>query len=175
MPPDRTDLQKSAARANGAKSHGPITPRGKQTSSRNAVIHGFLAQSLVLPGESRDRFNQLTNALIAEFRPETTVEHMHVQRMIAAQWRLMRVWTYENAGMLQESAALSEPGSAVTEAGVWHNPAARDAAAFQALHGQARAGSIIQLSEMRYSRQFAQAVAQLHQHRKNKQTNPGNL
>ena len=51
-----------AARANGAKSRGPITPEGKARSSRNATTHGLLSQYVVIPGEDPAGFQRLSIA-----------------------------------------------------------------------------------------------------------------
>ena len=37
-------LKSDTARANGAKSHGPVTQMGKSISARNNTRHGFLAR-----------------------------------------------------------------------------------------------------------------------------------
>ena len=165
MPLQRTESQKAAARANGAKSKGtrPLNPT--LAAAQNHRQHSFLAQSLVLPDESRDRFNALCDALWTEFNPQTPVEQIHVQRMIAAQWRLMRVLAFESAGMLQETATAAELAPTAIDGNIWHHPAARSAAAFRALHGNSGHGSVIQLSEMRYQRQFANAQSQLLKYR----------
>ena len=163
----RSRSQIETARRNGAKSNGPITPHGKYKSSPTRLQHGLLAKALLLPTESRDQFIALCDSLVLEFNPTTTAENLIVQRMIAAQWRLFRVWNYERVGMLQESATAHAP-EILTETGILYDPAARDAAAFLALHGKSRAGSVVQLSEMRYQRQFTEACKQLNYVRQNR-------
>lgn len=160
MPKKRSDSQIEASRRNGAISRGPITPHGKYNSSRNSLKHGLLAQVLLLPGESRAQFTELFDSLVAEYQPVTPTEKMCVQNMIAAQWRIFRAWNYERIGMLQEGSAAQIP-EILTDAGVWHEPAARDAVAFFALHAPSRSGSTIQISEIRYQNQFARALKQL--------------
>ena len=54
-----SEAQRAAARANGAKSNGPVTPEGKERSSQNAVTHGLLARSLTLSDGARIRADHL--------------------------------------------------------------------------------------------------------------------
>jgi hypothetical protein len=55
----RTERQIQASRANGARSRGPVTAEGKRNSSRNAVKHGWLAETIVLKSELSDRFLEI--------------------------------------------------------------------------------------------------------------------
>src|SRR5580658_6344985 len=97
-----TDLQQQASRANGRKSHGPVTPAGRLASSRNAMTHGMLSATIVLKGESQDRFCALLAALIEEFQPRTPFEESLIQNMAVARWRQMRIWGMEKAAMDHE-------------------------------------------------------------------------
>lgn len=164
MPLERTEAQKIAARANGAKSRGPKSENGKAISSRNNLRHGLHAGCLLLPSESKERFNELADSLLAEFKPKTAVENILVERIIAAQWRLKRICAFEKNAMFHAAANADVP-PLVTEEGTWHDPAARDTIAFQAVHGGNGVGSVFQISEARYQRLFAQALSQLRRYR----------
>ncbi|MCC6365484.1 MAG: hypothetical protein IT165_18375 [Bryobacterales bacterium] len=93
-----------AARINGAKSHGPITPEGKARSSQNGRIHGFAASRIVFhtPEEQEDY-----NALLAEYstnlKPKGPIELDTFHQLIHAAWRLRNLAIadaalYEKAG-----------------------------------------------------------------------------
>ena len=81
-----TQKQIEAARINGAKSHGPVTPEGKQISSGNATRHGLLSGAIVLKGESIERFEALYDSLLAEHQPATQSEVAIVNARAAALW-----------------------------------------------------------------------------------------
>src|ERR1700677_2354279 len=112
-------LQIAAARANGAKSRGPVTaegkrasaanstgpvtPEGKAWSSQNATRHGLLSDSMVLHGESDARFCALLNTLENELQPEPGIESIQTDVMAVAHWRRMRLWSLEKALYMQET------------------------------------------------------------------------
>ena len=84
-----------AARANGAKSHGPTTPEGKARSSQNAVKHGLTATFKVLPGESEQDFETLLEAHRKHHQPATALEEELVRNLAVARWRLARIAALE--------------------------------------------------------------------------------
>ena len=90
-----SQLKSETARANGAKSHGPVTPEGRATSSRNSLRHGFTAKSIVLSTESQEDFQALLDSYVDQFDPQGGVEMDLVQTMAAARWRLRRICSIE--------------------------------------------------------------------------------
>lgn len=96
--PTRADI----ARANGAKSKGPITPRGKAISSRNATRHGLTSRQIVLPDESADSYLALHRAFVDQFHPQTIVELELVSTMAIARWRLRRLVSVETNYLAHE-------------------------------------------------------------------------
>ena len=92
---DTDSLRSQTARANGAKSRGPVTPEGRAASSRNSLRHGFTAASVVLPTESSEDLQALLDSYTHQFHPQGGVEMDLVQTMAAARWRLRRISTIE--------------------------------------------------------------------------------
>jgi hypothetical protein len=84
-----------SSRANGALSHGPITPQGKQHSSQNAITHGLLADCIVLKNEPVENFQVLLGQHLDRFQPADGVELVMIEDMAAACWRMRRAWAIE--------------------------------------------------------------------------------
>ncbi|MFZ1428949.1 MAG: hypothetical protein WAS21_19505, partial [Geminicoccaceae bacterium] len=77
-----------AARRNGARSRGPVTPEGKARASRNALKHGLAAlEHLVLDGEDAAELEAMTARLLTEVGPESEIEARLVRRMAVAFWK----------------------------------------------------------------------------------------
>jgi hypothetical protein len=98
----RTERQIEASRANGARSRGPVTAEGKSNSSRNAIKHGLLAETIVLKTERGDRFLEVLAELEEELQPETSIEYTLIEKMAAARWRQLRLWGMEKSAMDQQ-------------------------------------------------------------------------
>jgi len=89
--------KRKIARTNGSKSAGSKTPEGLQKSAQNAVRHGLTSKTLVLSNESQAKFDELLAAFIKKFQPADEVELELVTDMVAARWRLRRVWLIQTA------------------------------------------------------------------------------
>jgi hypothetical protein len=84
-----------SSRANGARSHGPVTESGKEIASQNARRHALLARVVVLENESPDAFAGVVSEHLARFQPADGIEYGLVEEMAAAWWRLRRTWSIE--------------------------------------------------------------------------------
>jgi len=140
-----------SARRNGALSKGPVTEAGKRASSQNGIRHGILTQTVVLEGESKDRFEELHAALIAEFQPRTTTEAALVETMAIARWRLLRVLAIQKAGLDLEMARQESQAS----------PAYRAAIVFKNLADNSRLLDLLSRYEISFDRQFSRALSLL--------------
>ena len=95
--------QTEANRRNALKSIGPKTPAGKAVVSMNSLRHGLRARTVVLPGESREEFNQLCDTLESEWRPRSRTAQFYLEQMVVSQWKLTRMEVGES-NIFQETA-----------------------------------------------------------------------
>ena len=86
-----SEKQIAANRANALKSTGPRTDEGKAAVRLNALRHGLYASTAVLPGESREEFEQLCDAVEAEWQPETPTASFFAERIAVCQWSMRRI------------------------------------------------------------------------------------
>ena len=105
-------LKSAAARTNGTKSRGPITPQGKARSASNLSTHGIFKSPYTLRNENDPVFLQLEGEFNEEWDPQGPTETVLVEQMILCQWRLRRIWAAETAGiamqMDEDAAELAE-------------------------------------------------------------------
>jgi hypothetical protein len=137
-----------SARANGALSHGPVTAEGKQASSRNSTRHGLLSNTVVLEGESKERFEELLSSLIAELKPHNIIESHLVETMAVAHWRYLRVVSIQKAEIDLEMARQAVPDSKPVRAAI----------VFRNLADNSRVLDVLLRYEVAYDRQYARAV-----------------
>ena len=145
-----TQKQIIANRANAARSTGPITPEGKKVASQNSTRHGMLAQTVVLEGESKSRFEDLFTSFTELINPRSAAEAALVETMTIARWKQMRIWGMEKAGFqLEMSRESSAPGANAT----------RGYLAFKKLADTSRVLDLQHRYETGYERQFCRAYA----------------
>lgn len=85
-------------RANGMKSRGPVSEKGKTIASRNATKHGLLAKlPPLLVTEDLETFQQIIQGLIDEYQPQAVTEHFLIQQVAMAMLKQYRLWSVEVA------------------------------------------------------------------------------
>jgi hypothetical protein len=98
--------QIEANRDNALKSTGPKTEDGKQQSRRNALRHGFTAETVVEPLESQGEYQAFEAAILMEYLPQTPVEQELVRRLASLFWRLRRATSIETGLLRMQSEIL---------------------------------------------------------------------
>ena len=68
---------------------GPVTKKGKQVSSRNAVSHGLTAKKWINPEEEQS-YLDFNNALIDDYQPQTVMENTLIEKLADLKVRLER-------------------------------------------------------------------------------------
>jgi hypothetical protein len=97
-PQPRTEAQKAAARENGKKSRGPVTEEGKERSRRNALKHGYRAQSLATaPPDFAAEASAETVLFYRDRKPQNHVEQRLVEIAALSAVRFLRLETAERA------------------------------------------------------------------------------
>jgi hypothetical protein len=91
-----TQRKIDSARANGAKSHGPITEEGRKTSSMNALKHGLTARTVVLSNENGDEYTALLDSYVDHLQPNGPIETDLVLEMVNAKWQQRRLSNIES-------------------------------------------------------------------------------
>jgi len=90
-----TQRKIDSARANGAKSHGPVTEEGRKKSSMNALKHGLTARTVLFSNDNHDEYNVLLDSYIQSLQPIDPVEMDLVVDMVNAKWQQRRVQNFE--------------------------------------------------------------------------------
>jgi hypothetical protein len=103
-----SDKQLAANRANAQKSTGPATAAGKQRSRLNATRHGLTGQTVVMPHEDMEAFNNMTAAIVASLQAVGALECQLAQSYAGFQWRINRAAALEETmftlGIMEEIA-----------------------------------------------------------------------
>jgi hypothetical protein len=154
----RTQAQIDASRTNGAKSRGPTTPEGKVRSTGNAIRHGFLRDTVVLLGESEERFLEHMDSFIADFKPASELELSLVEKMAVCRWRQLSVWGLETAGISEAVRQLHENDPLTMDL---KTPAVRAFIAIGDLASKNRTLDLCHRYDARFDRQYNRALKHL--------------
>src|SRR6266849_6001973 len=142
-------------RANAAHSTGPKTEAGKMRSSLSAYRHGLTGQTIILPAEDLDAYQDVTRTFFNDYKPVGTLEKHLVQFLADTSWRLHRVLALEN-----NLIALGFDGhsnSISTE----HPEAHAAMVMAEAMREETRALAVLGLHTARLSRHFKETLKQL--------------
>ena len=96
-----------AARQNGSKSRGPVTPEAKARSSQNARKH-LCASFETVPGEDQPAFDELLASVEETYLPAGPLECELVRTLATLRWRIRRIPEIETA-ILTNELALAKP------------------------------------------------------------------
>jgi hypothetical protein len=170
-------LRKEASRANGAKSHGPVsvagkvasaansihaagpvTPEGLARSAQNATRHGMLAQSIVLSSESAPSFVALLAGLQDLLQPENVIENRLVEVIAVADWRRSRLWCLEMALYTHGINAQERANDPCADQENSEIPSMHTSLAFTVLSDQSRAHELLNRYEVRYGREYQRTL-----------------
>ena len=86
-----------ANQKNAKKSTGPVSIKGKNKVSTNAVKHGVFSSKLILKDEDPAKYQLLLEQLQDELKPVGILEHSLVERMALSLWRQQRLVRAETA------------------------------------------------------------------------------
>jgi len=91
-----TRKQIEANRMNAQRSTGPRTDDGKATSRMNAIRHGILSETPVVPHlESKEDWEDHRRELLESLQPIGRLEEVLAERFVETSWRVRRVMQYE--------------------------------------------------------------------------------
>jgi hypothetical protein len=149
-----SERRAAAARANGAKSRGPVTALGKANSSRNSHRHGLRSRTLFADPESAAQLPALLALFEREFQPQSEIEHTLIGTMALARWRQTCLAKLETSLLNREISRLK---SLTPD----QSPRTLTARAFRSLADHGCSLEIINRLEFRCERHYDRAVDRL--------------
>src|SRR2546426_3611839 len=152
-----------SARINGAKSRGPKTPQGRAAIAMNAFSHGFTAKTLILQNENSDQFVKMLDDYYSYLQPTNQIEVDLIADMVAARWRLRRIWRYETAMLDIEMDSQSPDFEKRFEK---YDEDMRGGAAFSALADKSKGLSTALRYDIHLSRTYRRSLHELHRLRR---------
>ncbi|MFA4880449.1 MAG: hypothetical protein WC650_02395 [Candidatus Doudnabacteria bacterium] len=94
------------ANQKNAKLGGVKTDEGKAVSKLNALKHGLLSKEVLLNEEDEKSLIELGKRLRTELKPDTELELLLVDRIVANFWRLRRAMIIEQHDVISDTGGL---------------------------------------------------------------------
>src|SRR5882724_2293940 len=160
--------KRKIARQNGAKAAGTKSPAGIKKSALNATKHGLTGKAIVLSNESQTLFDEFHLTYVEEFRPESGVEMDLIDQMVAAQWRLRRIWRMQTAAL---DLAMDQQEAVIAQKFKQIDQATRTTVAFTTLANEHHTLDLFLRYETAYARMYQRALNTLLKLRKEKLRN----
>jgi hypothetical protein len=85
-----------ANRQNAQSSTGPRTAEGRQTSSLNAIRHGFTGQTMLLSAEETEPYQNFTDGLLKDLAPIGAHETALAHAIMNSRWRVNQISAMES-------------------------------------------------------------------------------
>ena len=165
-----SELKSETSRINGAKSHGPKTPEGKEASSRNAIKHGMTARNtFILECENKEDYREFLAEHIAIHQPVTAPEKELVDQMAIARWRIRR---FVNAETVLIDCEVVRNRAKVEKEFATLGCDVHVAMAIRSLADESRALSLMSRYEARHQRTHDKAYAALRELQKARTSQP---
>ena len=155
-----SQLRSDAARRNGARSKGPVTPEGKLASAQSNLKHGLFADAVTIDGECTDAFSNLHASIFERLQPEGPLEIALVENMVMCRWRQMRLWAMEKSALNHEMRKQAPATQA-------EDKPTRAALAYRALTDETNSLDNLSRYETRFDRQFSRALQRFNELRAN--------
>ena len=146
----------AASRASRRTLHWPVMAEGR--THYGLATPDDTAQLVCLKSESRSDCIKMHEALIAKHAPATTIEHLIVQHMAIARWRLQRARAIESV-LVDNQMDLMRENLAETHGSM--DEAVRATLAFRKLTETSPSFKILQRYKRRLTREFDRSLANL--------------
>jgi hypothetical protein len=144
-------------RANAPHSTGPKTEAGKKRSSLNAYRHGLTGQTIILPAEDLDAYQDVTRTFFNDYKPVGILEKQLVQSLADTSWRLNRVAALEHNPM---GLGFDEHSNSISTE---HPEAHAALVIIEAMRERSRPLAVLGLHTARLSRHFKETLKQLNE------------
>jgi len=94
------------ANRQNAKLGGVKTEEGKAISRYNAIKHGLFSNKVLIKGEHQAELEELGQRIRNDLKPQSAIEFILVDRIIANLWRLQRVMEIEKTDVISSTGGL---------------------------------------------------------------------